>query len=607
MGMTPEAVRRLQRALAEEEEHRVSGAASREEARRAEADRLIRTRLVPVPPEVAAADPSRAVDEFVLVEELGRGGGGEVWKAWDRNLARWVALKRPAPGTDRRRFLQEALAAARLSHPAIVPVHRVVDRDPPYLVMDLVDGRNLAGVALEPAEAARVMAEVARAVAYAHAQGVVHRDLKPANLMLDPRGAPRILDFGIAGLGGAARPSGEISGTPEFMAPEQSEGGPAASAPAVDVYALGATLKALCGKRLPSNLTGVVERAMREVPAERTKSAGEFAKELSASHGLGRLWIEVVLSAGVLLVVGLVIWQAFYPSSSSRSREEEMWSSFVGILEPALQRHDPPPKLLAELVRICSEELQRRPDNPRYRSARGRVRLRQVVDGVDSTWEEAEADLQEAIRVDPGDWKGEAALGELLGRWGDSESRAGRDPGDRHDRALQAATRAARIAPDDGDVAALRGRIWMWKGEHLLRNRQDSADAFGKARSDFESALGLVTANRGRIHEWRAALTYAQADLEADKGGDPLPLYASAEADYAEALKHLPKPGPALLMRGCVRYNSAVHLKRAGKAEEAKRKAAAALEDFEAASKEDPGLRPQADEYAQAARRMAGE
>ncbi|WP_106400583.1 WD40 repeat domain-containing serine/threonine protein kinase [Actinocorallia populi] len=194
---------------------------------------------------------------YLLVELLGAGGMGTAWKARDERLQRNVALKQlkiPA-GTDavaRRhvaRMEREARAAAMLQHPGIITVHdQFLDEDGlPWIVMEFVPGRSLGQLIrdegrLRPGRAAAIGAQVASALAAAHAAGIVHRDVKPANILLDGERAV-LTDFGIAALDGATTtltPTGVIIGTPAYMAPEQLNGQEAA--PACDLWALGATL-----------------------------------------------------------------------------------------------------------------------------------------------------------------------------------------------------------------------------------------------------------------------------------------------------------------------------------------------------------------------------
>jgi hypothetical protein len=205
-------------------------------------------------------------DRYRLIERLGSGGMSVVWRAHDQVLGRAVAVKVLSPqlaGDDmfRDRLRQEALAAARLCHPHITGIfdfgespldeHRTV----PYVVMELNDGESVAARIgrqgpLPWRDAVAIVAEVASALATAHARGVVHRDVTPANVMLTGAGA-KVVDFGISALVGQrdAAPDGSLLGTPAYLAPERLGGGPVA--PPADVYALGLLLYRTLTGRLP--------------------------------------------------------------------------------------------------------------------------------------------------------------------------------------------------------------------------------------------------------------------------------------------------------------------------------------------------------------------
>jgi serine/threonine-protein kinase len=216
---------------------------------------------VAAPPEVAAheKDPARRVAGLVLVERLGRGGAGEVWKAWDRRLGRWCAVKFPIAlpegGAALERFAREAVVAARLSHPNIVSIHGVAEEaGRPYIVMQFVEGRTLQEAPPPLREAVEAIRDAALAVHAAHEQGVVHRDLKPANLMRDKGGRVLILDFGLARLSESGRglsEQGVLAGTAAYMPPEQATGDPRGLDRTTDVYGLGATLYHLAAGRAP--------------------------------------------------------------------------------------------------------------------------------------------------------------------------------------------------------------------------------------------------------------------------------------------------------------------------------------------------------------------
>ena len=224
---------------------------------------------------------SALAGRYSIERELGRGGMGIVYLAREVRLDRPVALKLLPPVLAsrqglRERFLREARTAAKLSHPNIIPIHAVDEvGEFVFFAMSYVDGETLSErVArrgpLAPTDAARVLREVAWALAYAHAQGVIHRDVKPDNIMLETAsGRALVADFGIAGLvsGAAALDGGEVIGTPEFMSPEQVLGEHVDGRS--DLYGLGVVGYFALSGRLPfqaAKPTEVLAKQVTELP-----------------------------------------------------------------------------------------------------------------------------------------------------------------------------------------------------------------------------------------------------------------------------------------------------------------------------------------------------
>lgn len=215
---------------------------------------------------VGAAD-GRVIDgRFELIEPLGSGGMGTVWRARDLALQRDVALKEVRPGVSddsaatprlRERVMREAQALARLSDRHVVTIHHIVDVEPhPWLVMELIPGANLQTRIdqrgpLDPQPVARIGRQVLSALTAAHSAGVHHRDVKPANVLLRQDGSAVLTDFGIAALQGTSSltQTGDVIGSPEFMAPERASGD--VDEPAADLWSLGMLMYAAVEGRSP--------------------------------------------------------------------------------------------------------------------------------------------------------------------------------------------------------------------------------------------------------------------------------------------------------------------------------------------------------------------
>src|SRR5437762_1452603 len=202
-----------------------------------------------------AAEMLGELGDYELLEEIGRGGQGVVFRARQKSLNRTVALKVISLGQWARkahlkRFRLEAEAAAHLEHPGIVPIHEVGERDGQcYFSMKFVEGGQLDEVVrrapMSIRQGAELIAKVARTVHYAHEHGILHRDIKPGNILLDAKGEPHLTDFGLARLvesESSVTHTLEVLGTPSYMAPEQAVGNNAAISSVTDVYGLGAVL-----------------------------------------------------------------------------------------------------------------------------------------------------------------------------------------------------------------------------------------------------------------------------------------------------------------------------------------------------------------------------
>ncbi len=310
---------------------------------------------------VAADVPDLSGTGYVLLDKLGAGGMGSVFRVQDTALGRQVALKVlgivDSDGEFSARLLREAKIIAQLEHPGIVPVHDVgtLPDGRVFYTMKLVQGRRLDQRRDELGglpERLRTFQKICEAVAFAHAHQVLHRDLKPQNIMVGRFGEVLVMDWGLAKLLNAEMPAesnpaptirlqqspsnadtaeadtahGVVLGTPGYMAPEQARGDAAAVGPRADVYSLGAVLRFLlddCGP-VPKSLSAIGSKATAEETQQRYGSVEELANDVAHylngfpvsayPEGLpARLWRWVVKnSAWILLIVAYLVMRALF-------------------------------------------------------------------------------------------------------------------------------------------------------------------------------------------------------------------------------------------------------------------------------------------------------
>jgi len=333
-----------------------------------------------LPAEVVAAmkDPKRVFGRYILVQELGRGGMGTVWRSWQLDLKRWVAVKLLHEGESEdtlARFLREAQTASQLHHANIAAVYEVGQKDGRFFIsMQYIDGTTfdrLIGRKVPRETLLKVLRAAALAVHAAHAQGVVHRDIKPSNIMLGKDGKAYVLDFGIARMahgGDVLTLTGMVVGTPAYMAPEQASGDPDKVDRGADIWSLGVllyeivtgtlpfrgrsqaeTLMLLTGTQatppsqrapdVPLELDAICMKALEKERARRYATAEELAndlgrylkgREITAKRVTGwtRLarWLaERRIAVGVAAVVAVAALAAGAVWASKRSSERAGW------------------------------------------------------------------------------------------------------------------------------------------------------------------------------------------------------------------------------------------------------------------------------------------
>jgi len=274
---------------------------------------------LPQPPLSGEGQP---FGRYLLHAEIGRGGMGVVYRAWQPDLARPVAVKmilssRLARPEEVRRFYAEARLTARVRHPQIVSIFEAGEvGGQHFYAMEYIEGisldRHAARRPMDVEEACRLMAPVIRAVGHLHREGILHRDLKPANLLLDSHGKLHVADFGLATLLHSDQRqtlSGTVLGTPAYMPPEQAEGRVRELTPQADIYSLGAILYELLAgrplyedesparlllqvierepqpvqrfnRKVPRSLWWVVRRSLEKTPEQRYRTADAFADDL---------------------------------------------------------------------------------------------------------------------------------------------------------------------------------------------------------------------------------------------------------------------------------------------------------------------------------------
>src|SRR5262245_18996971 len=358
---------------------------------------------------------------FVLLQEVGSGRFGSVWKAHDTQLQRNVAVKIPRQRDldqqETELFLRDARAAAQLKHPRIASVHEVGrQNDTVYIVTDFIDGANLHEWLTirrpAPFEAAELMIKVADAVHHAHDAGVVHRDLKPSNIMMDRRGEPHVIDFGLARreIGEMTiTVEGQVLGTPAYMSPEQARGEGHRADRRSDPYSLGVVLfNLLTGElpfrgqmrmlivqildqeppnprqldsNVPRDLATITLKCLEKEPAKRYQTSGELADDV-------KRWVdgEPIRARPVGRLERAWRWCKRHPEVASLSALLLLVLLTAAVVAPIVAVHQARLRHEAEELSKESEqrrvELQNQTANNLLQRAAGEYNAGRVMQGI---------------------------------------------------------------------------------------------------------------------------------------------------------------------------------------------------------------------------------
>src|SRR5262245_10234250 len=404
-----------------------------------------------------------ASDDYELLDEIGRGGQGVVYRARQKSLNRTVALKIIGISHGRtkahlKRFRLEAEAAARLNHPFVVPIHEIGQRKGRcYFSMGLVEGGRLDQIAkrkpMSPRQATEVIAKLARAVHYAHQHGIIHRDIKPGNILLDTKGEPHLTDFGVARLletENDATCTIEVSGTPSYMAPEQAHANNGHVSSATDVYGLGAVLYQLIAGQPPftggtpfetvrllleteprqprllnpkvdRDLSTICLKCLEKDPKRRYSSALALAEDLE--HWLrhepiharrtgvlarGRKWIRrnpaaaalVVMSVLLASAVGVIVWKVGAVGRQTSTGIAVLpFENLSNDREDAYFAEGMQDEILARLSKIADLKVISRTSTQKYKSAPDNLREIAKQLGVANVLEGSVQKTADQVRV----------------------------------------------------------------------------------------------------------------------------------------------------------------------------------------------------------------
>jgi len=545
---------------------------------------FLAARAASAPSEVFEAqnDPERSFGRYVLVEEIGVGGMGRIWRSWDLELNRWVALKLlrdDASANVRRRFIREAQTAGRLQHPHLVTIHDAGEiNGRAYLVMELIKGETL-DLSRPKEEVLVQLLKVARALAFAHDNAIIHRDLKPGNILIDRNGEPHVVDFGLAHLLDSRdqlTQTGATIGTPAYMAPEQVRGHARFIGPWTDVYALGTILYELMMGIIPHkgdtaavvftkilnedppppvgdpDLVTICLKAMEKDHMRRYPVLGDFADDLQRFldgeliagkrpspgyrmkkwFGKRRAVLAAVMGTLVMVaVITLALSSLLRTQKFDRLQDEAVaafgdknWPGALAKCEEALKLRDE--ESLRELAEKCRSNIER--DERRLRLEEELKPVREkILETIPSFYipniniGRRIAELEKALRKleDVAAKEKDTGLADLWSVLGRGWYWAGD-----HNLAEKRLRKAAQMNPKDGRANYLLGRIYLERALMAL----------------FLYSSATESEQRDRTRRWNdRALEYLNKPLDAWAGTEEIERHlagvyrAMAEGDHA--------------------------------------------------------------------------
>lgn len=493
-------------------------------------------------------NPRTLIGRYRLDTLIAEGGFAQVWRGYDLELQRVVAVKVPKPSRlqSADAFMAEARRVARLKHPGIVPVHDVGrEEESCFMVSEFVEGGSLGDhLSKNPPtqqQAIRWIAEIADALEYAHLHGVIHRDIKPANILIDHHGRALLADFGIAQSANKAGQEALSLGTLRYMSPEQLEG--KSVDPRSDIFSLGVVLhETLTGKlpyssmepnvlrreivsgirliaapQIPAELKAVCQKALQHDPQRRHISAAhleaELRKCLNSSPSVTWAWIFLLVIAG--LVAGAFLWWRSQRPAQVEQQKNAVTESQVENLA------DTPLKTVPELMTLGKENFDR---NHFDKAAEN---FAQVI-ALDPTNAEA-YDKRGACQFNSGEFKTSVAD----------------------------FTKAIELAPNNPEFLKHRAMSY------------GSLRQFDPAITDMEQAVSLNPTNLLSFQE-TAAIIYSNRAAERSNAKQ----FAEAADDVSQAIKHFPQGKVFYHQRGSCYFNLKEYEK--------------ALQDFTEAIKREP-------------------